>query len=125
MARTSSVRGNEISIDGDDAERVGRLFEELVLLLESGQGLDPTQVARTIDMVNDDVRPSEVLTSEVLRSARGRSVRPKTAGQKQYTDAIASNIVTFGIGPAGTGKSYLAVALASRPSRPTKSTGSS
>jgi phosphate starvation-inducible protein PhoH and related proteins len=52
-----------------------------------------------------------VLTSELLRSSRGRSVRPKTAGQKQYADAIASNIVTFGIGPAGTGKSYLAVAL--------------
>jgi phosphate starvation-inducible PhoH-like protein len=105
------VRGNEISIDGEDAERVGRLFEELVLLLQSGQGLDLIEVARTIDMVKDDVRPSEVLTSEVLRSSRGRSVRPKTAGQKQYTDAIASNIVTFGIGPAGTGKSYLAVAL--------------
>ena len=61
---------------------------------------------------SDDVRPSEVLTTEVLRSARGRTVRPKTAGQKRYTDAIANNIVTFGIGPAGTGKSYLAVALA-------------
>jgi phosphate starvation-inducible PhoH-like protein len=63
-------------------------------------------------MVKDDVRPSDVLTSELLRSARGRSVHPKTAGQKAYTDAIASNVVTFGIGPAGTGKSYLAVALA-------------
>jgi phosphate starvation-inducible PhoH-like protein len=63
-------------------------------------------------MVKDDVRPSDVLTSELLRSARGRSVHPKTAGQKVYTDAIASNVVTFGIGPAGTGKSYLAVALA-------------
>ena len=106
------VRGNEISIEGDDAERVGRLFEELILLLESGQGLDATQVGRSIDMLHDDVRPSEVLTSELLRSARGRAVRPKTAGQKRYTDAIAANIVTFGIGPAGTGKSYLAVALA-------------
>ena len=63
-------------------------------------------------MVRDDVRPSEVLTSELLRSSRGRAVRPKTAGQKAYADAIAANIVTFGIGPAGTGKSYLAVALA-------------
>jgi phosphate starvation-inducible PhoH-like protein len=57
------------------------------------------------------VSPAEVLTTEVLRSARGRTVRPKTAGQKRYTDAIAANTVTFGIGPAGTGKSYLAVAL--------------
>ncbi len=107
-----SVRGNEISIEGDRADAVAALFEELILLLESGQGLDAVQVHRTIDMMHEDVRPSEVLTSEVLRATRGRTVRPKTAGQKRYTDAIASNIVTFGIGPAGTGKSYLAVALA-------------
>ncbi len=106
------VRGNEISIEGDDAVRIGRLFEEMVVLLEAGESLDAVQVGRTIDMVKEDVSPSEVLTSEVLRSARGRPVRPKTAGQKRYTDAIGANIVTFGIGPAGTGKSYLAVALA-------------
>ncbi|MGQ0522006.1 MAG: PhoH family protein [Actinomycetota bacterium] len=109
---TIHARGNEISIDGEDAERVGKLFEELVVLLEQGQFLDLVNVARTIDMVKADERPSEVLTAEVLRSARGRTVRPKTAGQKSYTDAIAANVITFGIGPAGTGKSYLAVALA-------------
>ena len=91
---------------------MGALFEELIILLESGQGLDAVQVNRTIDMMDGDVRPSEVLTAELLRSSRGRAVRPKTGGQKAYADAIASNIVTFGIGPAGTGKSYLAVALA-------------
>jgi len=106
------VRGNEITIEGEEAERVGRLFEELVTLLEQGQGLDAGDVGRTITMVKDDVSPAEVLTTELLRSARGRTVRPKTAGQKRYTDAIATNVVTFGIGPAGTGKSYLAVALA-------------
>ena len=106
------VRGNEITVDGDDAERVGRLFDELVLLLEQGQPLDAADIARTISMVKDDVSPAEVLTTEVLRSTRGHTVRPKTAGQKRYTDAIAGNVVTFGIGPAGTGKSYLAVALA-------------
>ncbi|MGH9127562.1 MAG: PhoH family protein [Acidimicrobiales bacterium] len=106
------VRGNEITVDGEDASRVGALFEELVLLLERGQGLDAVNVVRTIDMVKADERPSEVLSAEVLRSTRGRTVRPKTAGQKRYTDAIASNVITFGIGPAGTGKSYLAVALA-------------
>ena len=105
------ARGNEITIEGDDAERVGRLFDELVVLLEQGQRLDASDVGRTIVMVKDDVSPAEVLTTEVLRSARGRTVRPKTAGQKRYTDAIAHNVVTFGIGPAGTGKSYLAVAL--------------
>ncbi|MGH9164591.1 MAG: PhoH family protein [Acidimicrobiales bacterium] len=111
---TTSIhaRGNEISIDGEDAERVGKLFEELLVLLEKGHPLDMVNVGRTIDMVKADERPSEVLTAEVLRSSRGRSVRPKTAGQKRYTDAIAANVVTFGIGPAGTGKSYLAVAQA-------------
>jgi phosphate starvation-inducible PhoH-like protein len=106
------VRGNEITIEGKDDERVGRLFNELVLLLENGHALDTANLARTIEMVNDDVRPSEVLSSEILRSPRGRSIRPKTPGQRRYTDAIAQNIITFGIGPAGTGKSYLAVALA-------------
>jgi len=107
------VRGNEITISGDDADRAGRLFEELVTLLAQGQRLDAADVSRTIDMVKADERPSQVLSAEVLRSSgRGRTVRPKTSGQRRYTDAIAANVVTFAIGPAGTGKSYLAVALA-------------
>jgi phosphate starvation-inducible protein PhoH and related proteins len=106
------VRGNEITLDGDDAERAGRLFEELVLLLGQGQRLDAADIGRTIDMVKADERPSEVMASEVLRSNRGRTVRPKTSGQRRYVDAIARSTITFGIGPAGTGKSYLAVALA-------------
>jgi phosphate starvation-inducible PhoH-like protein len=106
------VRGNEITVEGDEAEQVGRLFEELLVLLEAGHGLDASYVGRTIEMVKADEKPSEVLTTELLRSSRGRTVRPKTAGQKRYTDAIAANVITFGIGPAGTGKSYLAVALA-------------
>ena len=106
------VRGNEIAITGDEADRVGHLFEEMVLLLERGQRLEPASVVRTIDMVRADERPSEVLTAEVLRSARGRTVRPKSAGQKRYVDAIKDNVITFGIGPAGTGKSWLAVAMA-------------
>ena len=106
------ARGNEFTIAGDDAVVAARLVDELRLLLEQGTVLDPQVVHRTIDMVRADERPSEVLTEEVLRSARGRSVRPKTSGQKRYADAIKENIVTFGVGPAGTGKSYLAVALA-------------
>jgi len=105
------VRGNEITVEGPDATRVGELINQLVLLLEEGHALDSANVGRAIDMVKADERPSEVLTAEVLRSARGRTVRPKTSGQKQYVDAIARNVITFGIGPAGTGKSYLAVAL--------------
>jgi len=106
------VRGNEISIEGENAELVGRLFDELVVLLEQGHGLDPSNVGRTIDMVKADLSPSEVLTTEVLKSSRGTVVRPKSAGQKRYIDAIATHTITFAIGPAGTGKSYLAVALA-------------
>jgi phosphate starvation-inducible PhoH-like protein len=106
------VRGNEIAVEGPQAEQVGKLFEELVLLVEQGHSLEPITVTRTIEMVRADERPSEVLTAEVLRSARGRSVRPKTSGQKRYVDAIAKNVITFAIGPAGTGKSWLAVAMA-------------
>jgi phosphate starvation-inducible PhoH-like protein len=108
------VRGNEIAIEGElvEADRVGRLFEELVLLLQQGHRLEPTSVTRTIEMVNADERPSEVLNAEVLRGAKGRSVRPKSSGQKRYVDAIRENVITFGIGPAGTGKSWLAVAMA-------------
>lgn len=106
------VQGNRISVEGPDAARVLRLFDELVLVLEAGQSLDATKIERTIDMVADDLRPSEVLKHEVVRGAKGKAIRPTTAGQKRYTDAIDTSIVTFGIGPAGTGKSYLAVAQA-------------
>jgi len=109
---TIHVRGNEITIRGDEveADRVGRLFEEMVALLEAGHVLDPDGVGRSIQMLKADQRPTEVLTTEVLRGRR--PVRPKTSGQKRYVDAVRAHTVTFGIGPAGTGKSYLAVALA-------------
>jgi phosphate starvation-inducible PhoH-like protein len=106
------VRGNEITVEGLDAERVGRLFEEMVVLLQQGQVLEAAAVRRSIDMVKVDERPSEVLATDVLRGAKGRMVRPKTSGQKRYIEAIRNNIVTFGVGPAGTGKSWLAVAMA-------------
>lgn len=109
---TIEVAGNELRISGEPATLVARLFDELLLVLESGQHLDVAKVERTIDMVREDLRPSEVLGHDVLRGPKGRPVRPHTAGQKRYVDAIAENTVTFAIGPAGTGKSYLAVALA-------------
>ena len=106
------VRGNEITISGEatEADRVARLFEELVLLLEAGHTLDREGVGRTIEMLKADERPSDLLNTAVLRGRK--TVRPKTAGQKRYVDAIREQVITFGIGPAGTGKSYLAVALA-------------
>nr|MCU0260772.1 PhoH family protein [Ilumatobacteraceae bacterium] len=107
-----TVRGNEITIVGDDDRSVERLFTELVGLLERGHAIDDANLGRVIGMVRADERPSEVLTHEVLRGAKGRHVRPKTAGQKRYVDAIAANVITFGVGPAGTGKSWLAVAMA-------------
>jgi phosphate starvation-inducible PhoH-like protein len=106
------VRGNEISITGAESAQVGKLFEELVLLLEGGLAIDPASITRTIDMVRADERPSEVLATDIVRGAKGRMVRPKTSGQKRYVDAIRDNVITFGIGPAGTGKSWLAVAMA-------------
>ncbi|MBM3675745.1 MAG: PhoH family protein [Actinobacteria bacterium] len=106
------VRGNEITVTGEaeDAERVGRLFEELVVLLEQGHALDREGVGRAIAMLEADQLPSVVLSTEVVRGRK--TVRPKTAGQKRYVDAVRDHTITFGIGPAGTGKSYLAVALA-------------
>jgi len=114
------VRGNEITISGpgEEAERVGRLFEELLALLEAGHELSDTAVGQTIALIKGDgveetIRPSEVLGDRLL-TARGKGVTPKTLGQKRYVDAIRSSTVTFAIGPAGTGKTYLAVATAVR-----------
>ncbi|MFZ1490764.1 MAG: PhoH family protein [Ilumatobacteraceae bacterium] len=106
------VRGNEVSLSGAGAAAVGHLLEELVLLLQRGEPLDDATIGRSIDMIRADERPSTVLTDDIMRSARGRSIRPKTAGQKRYIDAVRANVITFGIGPAGTGKSWLAVAMA-------------
>ncbi len=106
------VRGNEIHIGGPQAEVVGRLCEELVMVLQQGQHLDEQSIRRSIDMMRDNERPSRVLTDEIMRGAKGKPIRPKTAGQKRYVDAIRSNVITFGLGPAGTGKSWLAVAMA-------------
>ncbi|MFN5601252.1 MAG: PhoH family protein [Acidimicrobiaceae bacterium] len=106
------VRGNEIHCAGPRAHQVGKLFEEMVLLLQRGERLDQSVMDRSIVMVRAEQRPSTVLTDDILKGSRGRMVRPKTAGQKRYVDAIRENTVTFGIGPAGTGKSWLAVAMA-------------
>ena len=105
------VRGNEIVVTGDRSATVARLFEEMITLLQRGLRLDAANLGLSMDMVAADEQPSEVLTADILTSARGARIRPKTAGQKRYVDAIARNTITFGIGPAGTGKSWLAVAM--------------
>ncbi len=104
------VRGNEVSLAGSDADRVARVFEELITLIRQGHAVDSRAVVHVIDLVAADESASEVLNDEVFRHARGVAVRPRSRGQKRYVDAIRSATVTFAIGPAGTGKSWLAVA---------------
>ncbi len=111
-ATSIGVRGNLITLEGPEAPAAQRVFEELVAHLERGLALDTPHITRTIEMVRANLRPSEITNREVLRSANGKGVRPQTPGQRRYVDAIAKHTVTFGIGPAGSGKSYLAVALA-------------
>ncbi len=109
------VRGNEITVTGEPGENALaiRLFEELVALMQSGHDLTPDSVGRTLSILQADTeqRPAEVLSLNIL-SRRGKNIRPKTVNQKRYVDAIDSHTIVFGIGPAGTGKTYLAVAKA-------------
>jgi phosphate starvation-inducible PhoH-like protein len=116
FATSILVRGNEITIAGEreEAERVAFLFEELITLLDEQQIPTAESLERTIDMVKSkEARPTEVFGDTALVH-RGKAVRPKTSGQKRYVDAMRSNTITFSIGPAGTGKTYLAVAMAVR-----------
>jgi phosphate starvation-inducible PhoH-like protein len=106
------VRGNEITAAGPESDLVGRLFLELSELLQRGESLDLIILGRVIDMVRNDVSPSSVLTADIVRVGQSRPVRAKTAGQRRYVDAIAEHVITFALGPAGTGKSWLAVAMA-------------
>ncbi|MGQ0623474.1 MAG: PhoH family protein [Sporichthyaceae bacterium] len=109
------ARGNEITLTGAQPEiaLIERLFDELVVVLRTGAPLSADSVRRSIQMLrhHTQLRPAEVLTADIL-STRGRSIRPKTLNQKRYVDAIENSTITFGIGPAGTGKTYLAVAKA-------------
>ena len=107
-----SVRGNEISIAGPDSEVLGRLFEELTNLLQRGETLTDDVIVRSIAMVRQHERPSVLLTEEILKTGVGRSVKAKTSGPRRYVDAIREHVITFCLGPAGTGKSWLAVAMA-------------
>src|SRR6202007_2390100 len=109
------VRGNEITATGTRAETslVTGLFDELLELLRKGTDLTADAVERTAAMLRAErgVRPADVLTVGIL-SARGRTIRPKTLNQKRYADAIDKHTIVFAIGPAGTGKTYLAMAKA-------------
>ncbi len=109
-----SVRGNEITISGDEKEvdPAVKLFEEMIAMLEKKRPLTPEGLNIAIDMVKSGTgRPSKVF-SDVVLVHRGKTIAPKTPGQKSYVDAIRNHTIVFGIGPAGTGKTYLAMALA-------------
>jgi phosphate starvation-inducible PhoH-like protein len=109
------VRGNEINLSGpaDEVKLANQLFSELITVLRTGQALSVETVERTVGMLRSesDIKPSSLLTADILTS-RGKSIRPKTINQKAYVDAIDKHTVVFGIGPAGSGKTYLAVAKA-------------
>jgi len=109
------VRGNEITITGAPADNAlaERIFAELLELIEKGETLTADAVRRTVGMIETGTAelPAEVLTLNIL-SRRGRTIRPKTLGQKRYVDAIDAHTIVFGIGPAGTGKTYLGMAKA-------------
>ncbi len=109
------VRGNEFHLEGLPADMalVEELIDELLSIVEAGQPLNKDAVERSIGMLRANIaeRPADVLTMNII-SSRGRTIRPKTLGQKHYVDAIDENTIVFGIGPAGTGKTYLAMAKA-------------
>ncbi|KQX68886.1 PhoH family protein [Angustibacter sp. Root456] len=109
------VRGNEMTVTGPPAEvaLLERLVDELLTVIAAGQPLTRDAVDRSVAMLRQQTteRPADVLTMNIL-SNRGKKIRPKTLNQKRYVDAIDDNTVVFGIGPAGTGKTYLAMAKA-------------
>ena len=110
-----TVRGNEITLRGphQDCLKLENLFNELMVVIRSGNTLDVDGVNRAIEMLDHQPvdHPGEVMSLNIV-SNRGRTIRPKTANQKRYVDAIEDHTITFGIGPAGTGKTYLAMAKA-------------
>lgn len=109
------VRGNEIHIAGEDevVSLLDQLFAELQVIVRTGATLNPEAAIRSIQILRQEnsLSPSDVLTTGIL-SNRGRTIRAKTLNQKKYVDAIDSHTIVFGLGPAGTGKTYLAVAKA-------------
>lgn len=110
------VRGSEISLTGGGARIAAAVIEELRALIEAGVPLTPDVARRTARMMSEGLaaeaeRPVAVLARSIL-SHRGTTIRPKTAGQAAYVAAIDTHTITFGIGPAGTGKTYLAMAQA-------------
>ncbi|GAB4252962.1 MAG: PhoH family protein [Thermoleophilia bacterium] len=114
-----TLRGNELTLDGrpGEVERVADLVEELLFLVESGHTLDEATIELGASLIEEPEDKTEMLgtiVGDVILEHRGRRIAPKTVNQKAYVDAIREKTITFGIGPAGTGKTYLAMAMATR-----------
>ena len=108
------ARGNELDIKGPESSAglARTVFDELLILVHEGEALDADRVRRVIDLVKDDVPSPSGIFTDAIRVGRGKVVRAKTFGQKRYVDAVRENTMVFGVGPAGTGKTYLAMACA-------------
>ena len=108
------ARGDSIAVSGDpdEVELVARFFEHAFREAAAGRTLSADDVSCCLAVLRDGEHEATSLRDDVLLSYRGRAIRPKTLGQKRYVDAIRSHTITFGLGPAGTGKTYLAMAMA-------------
>ncbi len=109
-----TVRGNSVILEGDplEVQTLTALFSDLIKLVEAGEAPNADYIRHAIDLLRTAEFAPQTLREDVLLTYRGRAIRPKTSGQKLYVDAIRDNTITFGIGPAGTGKTYLAMAMA-------------
>ena len=109
-----AVRGNVVSVTGsaEDVDDVTSVFSRLIRLVESGSQPTASDVDLIVDQVRHGAPRMDPLADDIILTFRGRAIRPKTAGQRRYVDCIRHNTITFGIGPAGTGKTYLAMAMA-------------
>src|SRR6201991_2636828 len=115
LAADLHVRGNAVTLSGEPADvaLAERVLSELIAIVAGGQPLTPEVVRHSVAMLvgTGNESPAEVLTLDIL-SRRGKTIRPKTLNQKRYVDAIDAHTIVFGVGPAGTGKTYLAMAKA-------------
>ena len=109
-----SLHENSLRIQGNalEVQSLTTLFAGLIKTLEAGEALTVDEVKRSLNLMRAGELAPPPMKNDVILSYRGRAIRPKTPTQKQYVDAIRKNTVTFGIGPAGTGKTYLAMAMA-------------
>lgn len=109
-----TVRGDSIILAGDQSEvqSLTALFSDFIKVAERCEEVTPEYAMRSIELLRSAEFSPQALREDILLTFRGRAIRPKTAGQKRYVDAIRSHTITFGLGPAGTGKTYLAMAMA-------------